>query len=356
VQHLRYNPGSGRRCCRMKRYTHLSLEEREKLFALYEKELSLRDIAKRLRRNVSSISRELKRNKTGEGKRSHEYFIAKYVPCRAQKKAEKRAEKQRQKAPLKNPEIFLYVRTHLRAPHYWTPEEIAGRLPLDHPGLTIDDETIYRYIYGERQRRMKLWKHLRHHRKRRMKHQGRKVKGCGRLATALKIEERPEGATTRSEPGHWETDNIGTIKTDKTGISASVERKSRKLRLGKLKDLKAKTKRITLVAQITQEHPLFQKTMTIDRGPENSEHEEFTAETTMPVYACNPYHSWEKGSVENTIGRARRFIPKGKSVDHLTQRQLTLIETIMNNTPRKCLGYLTPNEVYEKIIIDSHSS
>lgn len=340
----------------MKKYRHFSLEEREKLFALYEQKLSLRDIAKRLKRNVSSISREIKRNRTGEGKRSHEYFTAKYVPCRAQKKADKRAAKQRYKAPLKNPEIFLYVRKHLRAPHYWTPEEIAGRLPLDHQGLSIDDETIYRYIYGKKARGMKLWIHLRRHRKRRMKHHGRKVQGCGRLATALKIEERPEGANTRQEAGHWETDNIGTIKSDKTGISASVERKSRKFRLRKLNDLKAKTKREILVAQVKQEHTLFQKTMTIDRGPENSDHEEFTAETAMPVYACNPYHSWEKGSVENSIGRARFFIPKGASVDQMTQKNLTRIENIMNNTPRKCLGYLTPNEVYEKIIIDSCTS
>ena len=124
----------------------------------------------------------------------------------------------------------------------------------------------------------------------------------------------------------------------------------------KLRDLKAKTKREVLVAQVKQEHTLFQKTMTIDRGPENSDHEEFTRETEMPVYACNPYHSWEKGSVENSIGRTRFFIPKGASVDQLTQKSLTRIENIMNNTPRKCLGYLTPNEVYEKIIIDSRTS
>ena len=116
--------------------------------------------------------------------------------------------------------------------------------------------------------------------------------------------------------------------------------------------MKAGTKREVLVAQIKKERPVLRKTMTIDRGPENSHHEQFTKDTEMPVYACNPYHSWEKGSVENTIGRARRFIPKGKSVDHLTQRHLTIIETIMNNTPRKCLGYLRQNEMLERIQTD----
>lgn len=340
----------------MKTYKHLSLEDREKLFAWKEKKISLREIAKRLKRNPSSISRELKRNRSGEGKRSHEYFISRYIPCKAQKKAEKRALKQRTKAPLKCPEIFLYVREHLRSPFYWTPEEIAGRLSLDHPDLSIDDETIYRYIYGKKQKRMKLWIYLRLHRKRRMKHHGRKVKGCVRLPTALPIDTRPEEANTRQEPGHWETDNVGTIKTDKTAVSATVERKSRIIRLGKLKDLKAGTKRKLLVARFKKEDKIFKKTMTIDRGPENSEHEWFTKQTSMPVYACNAYHSWEKGFVENGIGRLRYFIPKKSSVDHLTQKELTIIEEIMNNTPRKCLGFLTPNEVYERIQNGSYTS
>src|SRR5579862_3743048 len=330
-------------------YHQLTLQEREQLFVWHEGKVSIREIGRRLKRDPGTICRELKRNASGNGRQGRELLTFRYLPCKAQKKAEKRALEQRTKAPLKCPEIFLYVREHLREPHYWTPEEIAERLTIDHPILTIDDETIYRYIYAKRQRKMKLWVHLRHHRKRRMKHHGRKVKGCGRLPTALPIEERPVGANTRVEEGHWETDNVGTIKTDKTGISATVERKSRVIRLRKLSDLKAITKRKVLTAQMKQEDKKFQKTVTIDRGPENSEHEEFTNETHMPVYACNPYHSWEKGSVENSIGRFRFFVPKGESVDTLTQQQLTKIEEIMNNTPRKILGYLTPNEVYAKI-------
>lgn len=340
----------------MKKYKQLTLLEREQLFVWHEAKIGIREIGRRLKRDPATITRELKRNASGNGKNSREYLMFRYLPCKAQRKAEKRALKQRTKAPLKCPEIFLYVRTHLRKPFYWTPEEIAGRLSLDDPKLSIDDETIYRYIYGKKQRRMKLWMHLRLHRKRRMKHLGRKVKGCGRLPTALPIEVRPEAANTRQEPGHWETDNVGAIKTDKTVISATVERKSRVIRLGKLKDLKAKTKRKFLVARFKKENKIFKKTMTIDRGPENSEHEQFTKQTAMPVYACNAYHSWEKGSVENSIGRLRFFVPKGKSIDQMTQKELDVIEEIMNNTPRKIHGYLTPAEVYERIIIDSHTS
>ncbi len=334
----------------MKKYNHLCLEEREKMFAWREMGVSMREIARRLKRGPSTISRELRRNKTGEGKRSHEYFISKYVPCRAQKKADKRALKQRTKAPLKEPFIFLYVREHLRQPSFWSPEEIAGRLSLDHPGYSIHHETIYRYIYGKKARGMKLWKLLKLHRKKRMKHHGRKVQQC-RLPNALPLEERSIAANTRVESGHWETDNVGAIKTDKTVISATVERKDRVIRLDKLTDLKAKTKREALVDRFTKEPPLMKKTMTIDGGPENSEHPEFTLQTDMPVYKCNPYHSWEKGSVENSIGRLRFFIPKGTSVDHLTQEYLDQIASIMNSTPRKCLGFLTPNEAYKKSIL-----
>jgi len=332
----------------LKNYHHLNLEEREKFFVLKALGLSLREIGKRSGRSHTSLSREFQR---------HTKYGKEYLPCLAQKRADRWALKQRAKCPLKNPAIFLYVREHLRRPYYWSPEEIAGRLSMDHPEYSIHHETIYRYIYSGRYRTggVKLWEHLKLHRKRRMKWHGRKVKGQGKLPTALKIEDRPEKANSRKEEGHWETDNVGTIKTDKTGISATVERKSRVIRLRKLQNGKAKTKRRVLVTQVKRENARFQKTVTIDRGPENSDHEEFTRQTEMPVYACNPYHSWEKGSVENGIGRSRFFIPKGSSVDRLKQKDLTRIEDIMNNTPRKTLGYLTPNEVYEKIVNGSYT-
>lgn len=332
----------------MRIYHHLTLEEREKFFAWKESGESLREIARRLDRSHSSFSRELKR---------HTKYGKKYLPCLAQRRADKWAASQRYKAPLKCPEIFLYVREHLRKPYCWSPEQIAGRLSLDHPKCSIDDETIYRYIYSQRTktRGMKLWRYLTLHRKRRMKRYGRKVKTCGKLPMALPIEERTKEANIRREAGHWETDNVGTIKTDRTGISATVERKTRVIRLRKLSDLKAVTKRKVLVAQLKKENILFRKTMTIDRGSENSEHEEFTRRTTMPVYACNPYHSWEKGSVENGIGRLRRFVLKGSSVDQLTQQDLDAIEKVMNNTPRKILGYLTPNEMFERILTGSRT-
>ncbi len=324
-------------------YHHLSLEEREKLFAWKEKGLSLRKIAKRLKRNVGTLSREWRRN----AKYGHPY-----IPCRADRKAKKRALKQRYRAPLKEPLIFLYVRTRLRD-RKWSPETIAGRLPIDHPGYSINGETIYRYVYGRKQRRMKLWEHLVLHRRKRMKKNGRKVQTYGRLSEAISIKDRPSIITARERPGDWETDNMEGKRSDDTVISVTVDRMLKIVRLRKLADHTAQTKAEALIVQMKQEDPLLRGSVTCDRGPENSNHTDITDMHHIPVYTCEPYHSWEKGTVENTIGRLRRFLPKGKSIDGVSQNKLNQIEDTMNSTPRKCLAYLTPNEFLEKILIAS---
>lgn len=329
----------------MKMYHHLSLEEREKLYAWKESGYSLHTIAKRLGRNVGTISREWRRNaKYGQP----------YIPCIAHRKAENRGLKQRYRAPLKEPLIFLYVRTRLRD-RKWSPETIAGRLPIDYPGYTIDDETIYRYVYGKKQRRMKLWEHLVLHRRKRMKKDGRKVKAYGRLSEAISIKERPSIITARIQAGHWETDNMEGKRSDHSSVSVTVDRMVRIVRLRKLADHTAQSKSESLLVQFQNEDPLLRESVTLDRGAENSNHADITDTHHMPVYACDSYHSWEKGTVENTIGRVRRYIPKGTSVDGVSQKKLDRIEETMNNMPRKCLGYLTPNEYLEKILIASRT-
>lgn len=330
----------------MRTFKHLSLEERELYFLWKNQGISLRVIGKRLGRSHSTFIRELKRNaKYGKP----------YLPCLADRKANRRAFKQRYKAPLKNPLIFLYVRTKLRD-EKWSPETISGRLPIDYPGYSIDDETIYRYVYGRKQAHLKLWKKLALHRRRRMKKYGRKVKAFGRLPEAISINNRPAVINSRERPGDWETDNMEGKRSDDTSISVTVDRMMRIVRIRKLEDHRAETKSDSLLIQLKKENPLLRGSLTIDRGPENSGHKTITEMHGMPVFACNPYHSWEKGTVENTIGRIRRYIPKGRSVDGITQEKLNTIEEKLNSTPRKCLGYLTPNEYLEKILFASNTS
>lgn len=330
----------------MNKYKHLSLEEREKLVAFKEAGLSLRDIAQRLGRSHSSFVRELKRNKTGLGKRSNEYLIFRYVPCRAHQKALKRGTKQRTKAPLKETLIWLFVREHLRAPDSWTPEEISGRLPKLHPGKSICTEAIYQYIYSKKAKRYKLWELLPNARKKRMKKEGRRVARASKIPNATSIDLRPEIVSQRARVGDWETDNVIGKITDKTALSVTVERLTR-LTILSLTSRSAESKTGALIERLDT---FPRVTLTADNGAENTNHQEISEKLGLSVFFCHAYHSWEKGTVENTNGRIRRTIPKGVSMDNISKGQIKELEYRLNSTPRKCLGYLTPYEKMNEVL------
>lgn len=333
----------------MNNYKHLSLEEREKLFCLKEQGLSLREIGKILGRSDTTLGRELKRNKTGLGKRSNEYLIFEYIPCKAQVKSDKRALKQRYKAPLKNPKVFLYVREHLR--EGWTPEEISGRLLKDHPSESISTETIYRYIYSQnfKTRGLKLWEYLVNHRPKRMKKGGRKVKRGSKIPDATSIDLRPEEVNKRLKVGHWETDNVIGRQTDKTALSVTVERLTR-LTILSLIRRSAESKTTALINRFSKFPENTRITLTADNGSENTNHQEITTSLGFSVFFCQAYHSWEKGTVENTNQRIRRSIPKGLSIDTVTEAQVKALEIKLNSTPRKCLDFLTPYEKMAQVL------
>lgn len=316
----------------MSRYSHLTLEEREVMWGLQQQGVSLREIAKRLGRSHSSVSRELRRNaKYGDT----------YIPCKAQEQSIKRGVKQRRQAPLKNTAIILYVREKLRLK--WSPETIAGRLQIDLPGETIDDETIYRYIYHPQNKRRRLWQHLIHARKKRMKKGGRGVKRDSKIPDAVMIDKRPKSIQRRIHSGHWESDNMVGKQIDKTVVSVSTERLTRLTILSKV-TRKSESKVNGLMYRLGVYPKKFRKTVTVDNGAENTNHKDIKQNLDMNVYFCHPYHSWEKGTVENTIGRIRRYIPKGISIDEIPEEYIQEIEQKMNNTPRKCLNFLTPYE------------
>lgn len=325
----------------MRTFHHITLEEREKLYGWQKEGLSLREIAKKLGRSHASLSREVHRNAK---------YGAVYLPCRAQKKADKRTVRQRQKAPLKSSLVYLYVREHLRVG--WSPEQIAGRIRIDHPEETIDDETIYRYIYRKDWyvRRDKLWQHLTLRRKRRMKKDGRHVHREGRIPEAVSIDKRLRIVAKRKQIGHWESDNVIGCQTDKTALSTTVERVLKVTLLSKLEAKTADAKTKVLFMRMARLPEKVRRTMTVDNGSENANHKEITESLGMNVYFCHAYHSWEKGSVENSNGRVRRFIPKGVSIDSIDEKTIQMIEWTMNNTPRKCLGFRTPYEALQEYL------
>lgn len=315
------------------------MEEREKLFAFRSQGLSLREIGRRLGRDHTSLSDELRNNAP---------YGAEYIPCRAQRLSDKRGWRQRCHAPLKNPQVFLFVREHLR--EGWSPDAIAGRLPLVHPGYSVSYETIYRYIYSRRMKRFEYWQYLTLGRKKRMKKLGRSVHRDSKIPGSISIDLRPEVVNLRSRVGDWETDNIIGQQTDKTALSVTVERLTKLTLLTKLLDRLAVTKRDALVRRLGVFPKEIRLTLTTDNGAENSNHKEISEALNLLMFFCHAYHSWEKGTVENTNGRIRRYIPKGISIDIFPEEYIKEVERRINSTPRKCLGYLTPYEKMNQVL------
>lgn len=311
----------------------MNLEERELLFALLWQKAPLRTIAKVLKRSHSTLSREVKRN-TEYGRL--------YIPCKAQNYAYERSRQQRSQARLKSLEIYSYVIDRLKL--RWSPETIAGRLPIDHPGMSIHHESIYRYIYWDNGKGLHLWKYLTCHRLRRMKKGGRRVKQSKTIANGMSIEKRPEEVQKRETSGHWETDNVIGKISDTSAISTTVERLTRYTLLAKLKNKTAKVKQDALTSRLLSFPEQVRRTLTTDNGFENGNHQQISSILKLSMYFCHPYSSWEKGTVENMNGRIRRYIPKGKSIDIISEEEIAAVEYQLNNTPRKCLGFLTPEE------------
>lgn len=328
------------------RYNHLTLEERVEIYRLVNEEKTVIDIAQIIGRNKGTVSRELKRNKSR--------CDIPYTPTKAHELSIRREKKQRSKAPLKNHETYLYVRDKLRTEN-WSPEMIAGRLSVDRPHLSIVFETIYQYIY-HKGKRHKLWKYLPlRHKKRRVK-SGRSVRkdaSKSKMPGAVSILERPDKINKRKQEGHIETDLMEGVRSERQVLSVEVFRKSRYTQLSQLPNKKAETKKkivtkkLKMIQSLEKSNRPIIKSVTADNGTENTCHQDISKTFKIKFYLCQPYHSWEKGTVENTIGRIRRYIPKGTPLSQFNEKQIQWLENKLNNTPRKCLKFKTPNEAFQ---------
>jgi len=315
----------------MKLYTRLSQAEREQIFLLLHQGMSIRDIAQRLGRNHTSISRELKSQKLG------------YSPGNSHADAVKLRHKL-DKRKLDDPMLRTFV-VHRLGDH-WSPEQIAGRLKLKGSAITVSHETIYTMLYQLPLKHDRLWEFLRRGHKKRERWFDRRVR-CAKRAMILgkvPISERPEEAQTRSRVGHWETDLMEGTKATHHVVSATVERKSGAIIMDKLTSKESQEKMDAIIRRMERIPIHVRKTMTFDNGLENAQHRRLLS-LRMSTYFCAAYHSWEKGTVENTIGLVREYLPKGMDLTHVSQQDLMIIGTSINDRPRKRLGYKTPNEV-----------
>ncbi|HCM82510.1 MAG: Transposase insI for insertion sequence element IS30B/C/D [Microgenomates group bacterium GW2011_GWC1_43_11] len=316
----------------MKAYTRLSQSEREQLFLLHHQGVSLREIAKRLGRTRTTISREYQRHGEQE-----------YSPCAAHAQAIKDRGAPR-KHKLDDPMLQHYVIGRLG--EGWSPEQIAGRLSFQGSALTVVHETIYAFLYQPPLKHERLWEFLRRGHKKRERWFDRRVHCKKRVIIQGKISitQRPEEAQTRLKVGHWETDLMeGTKKTHHV-VSATVDRRSGALLLDKLSSKESREKMDVMIRRMERIPIHIRKTMTFDNGTENAEHRRLYR-VNMDTYFCASYHSWEKGTVENTIGLVRQYLPKGGDLTGVSQQELMTISQAINDRPRKRLGYKTPNEV-----------
>lgn len=244
---------------------------------------------------------------------------------------------------LKEERIRTYVVAKLR--EGWSPEIIAGRIRLDHPGLTISHEAIYEYVYHpQTPNRKELILCLRRaHRRRKPRGLSRKERKT-KIPNRIGIEMRPSSVDTRREFGHWEGDTLISRRSPAC-LSSLVERKSRLLQLTRLPRKGAKEVAQAIVARLSPYPPRARQTLTLDNGTENASHENISKATGLSCFFCHPYTSWERGTVENIQGLIRWYLPKGTDFDKITDDQVAWIESQLNHRPKKCLGFKTPLEV-----------
>ena len=310
-------------------YKRLSAEERELIYRWGQEGRKQSEIARLLGRDPGSISREIKRNTGLRG----------YRPKQAHEKAQAQA-----KRP--GPRRFtdeVRIDAEARLKEGWTPEIIGARAQLEGRPF-VCKETIYKYVYADAKAGGTLWKNLpRAKRKRRRRCPRQEGRGRGQIPNRRMIGTRPAEVATRLSVGHWEGDLINGAHG--TGnLETLVERHTRFARVGRTDSKDAEE-----VKQKTRElfEPLPQKSrlsLTLDNGKEFAKHEEIARDSGIDVFFANPYHSWERGTNENTNGLIRRLYPKGSSFAGIGETELKRIDRFLNDRPRKCLGWMTPRE------------
>ena len=369
---------------------YLSFSEREEIGLLRAQAVGMREIARRIGRSPSSVSRELKRNAaTRGGKLEYRASVAHW-------KSELVAKRPKQGKLVTNPRLREYVQDHLEGaihdecgrvvagprqapfigrnkPHRgdrkwvngWSPEQIANRLQVDFPddpSMRISHEAIYQalYIQGRGALKRELVSYLRTGRALRTPRARSQAKAWAHVSDEVMIASRPAEAADRAVPGHWEGDLI--IGLDRSAIGTLVERSSRFTMLMHLPretgyGLTPRTKNgpplagygaitmanalkrtvTTLPAQLWQ-------SLTWDRGKEESDHARFTIESGVKVFFADPHSPWQRGTNENTNGLLRQYFPKGTDLSRWNAQEIHAVALALNNRPRKTLGWKTPAE------------
>ena len=327
---------------RLRAEHHLRSEEREEISRGLSAGLSQREIARRLSRSASTINREIARN--GGGKV--------YRAARADQYAWRRAT--RPKACLLAQDARLREIVSDKLQLDWSPEQISKWLEIAHPhehSLRVSHETIYRSLFLQARGALKkeLVSHLRRGRNMRHPRKRGSLKGRqGQIIDAISIRERPAEVEDRAIPGHWEGDLL-CGSTD-SRIATLVERQTRYLLLVKVPGKETTGVVKALARQVRKLPEELRRSLTWDRGHELAAHKDFTLETQVEVYFCDPRSPWQRGSNENTNGLLRQYFPKGGDLSGFSQVELDAVARQINERPRKTLGFRTPAEKFSEVL------
>jgi IS30 family transposase len=378
---------------------YLSFAEREELALLKAQRAGVREIARRMRRSPSTVSRELRRNAATRGGALH------YRATVAQWKAERAAERPKAAKLVRNARLRAYVQDRLagtvtdgrgrsipgpRVPWIgrrhgrradrrwgkcWSPQQISRRLRIDFPhdaSMRISHEAIYQalYVQGRGALRRELSACLRTGRALRVPRARTRRSGKQFITPEVMISERPTEVADRAVPGHWEGDLI--IGLSSSAIGTLVERSTRFTMLLHLPPMPghapgayikngpalaghgAEAVRNAIAAKITALPAQLRKSLTWDQGAELAQHVQLRIQTGLAIYFCDPRSPWQRGTNENTNGLLRQYFPKGTNVSRYSERQLDAVATALNSRPRKSLGWRTPAEALAEMLRSAH--
>lgn len=310
----------------MQSYQHITLSERESLWEMRKSGLSIRQIARILKRHPSSISRELKRNKTKRG----------YTPYWALSLYLYRRKKSRRKQRyLTDSSLIAFTKQCLE--RYWSPETIVAQWKQLHPGAKLSAATIYRALALHLLEGFSQRNHLR--RRGVLKY---KKGNTSPIQNERRINERPRQANLRLRIGDWEGDTIWGLK-QKSYLVTCVDRKSRFLLAAIVENKSSQTVNAAL-QQLLGGQPLH--SLTLDRGAEFAAFDELERSLKTQVFFADPHAPWQRGSNENINGLLRFFFPRGTDFSSVSKQELDAVLSLINSRPRKCLDWLSPSDLF----------
>ena len=312
----------------------LTVAEREDISRGISSGSPLREIARRLNRAASTVSREVIRHGGRPAYRAHVADDHAWDSALRPKKC----------LLAVNHKLGNIVASKLILD--WSPEQISGWLKAQYPddeGMHVSHETIYRSLFIQARGALKkeLMDHLRSKRRmRRSRHASVHGHSQGRIVDAISIRERPAEVEDRAIPGHWEGDLLAGAKN--SYIATLVERHSRFAMLIKVPSKETEAVVTALSQQVRKLPPTLKRSLTWDRGLEMAKHKDFTVATNVRVYFCDPQSPWQRGTNENTNLLLRQYFPRGTDLSDYSQAQLNQVALRLNQRPRKTLGFQTP--------------